>query len=128
MLRYDMIWITIHGPLFIFWRNTLSLIVMSFWKDIKNYYYYLYMCVCVCWCLLLLLLFYSWQCTPIQYDVHAYHSVMMFFYSLWCILDVDDAYLMMRMHTLWRWCIPYDKDAYLWWWCMTMHGLCSVQA
>ena len=30
-------------------------------------------------------------CTPIQYDVHAYHSVMMISYALWCIIDDYDA-------------------------------------
>ena len=30
-------------------------------------------------------------CTPIQYDVHAYNSVMMLSYALWCIIDDDDA-------------------------------------
>ena len=58
-------------------------------------------------------------CTPIQYDVHAYHSVMMLSYALWCILDVDDAYTvhteMMMMHIWWWACIPYDDDA---WKCM----------
>ena len=48
--------------------------------------------------------------TPIQYDVHAYHSVMMLSYALWCIIHVDDAYMvhtkMIMMHTLWWWCIP----------------------
>ena len=67
----------------------------------------------------------------IQYDVHAYHSVMMLSYALWCILDVDDAYTvhieMMMMHIWWWGCIPYDDDAYLWWWCMTMHAFCSVK-
>ena len=70
-------------------------------------------------------------CTPIQYDVHAYHSVMMLSYALWCILDVDYAYTvhtkMMMMHIWWWGCIPYGNDAYLWWWCMTMHAFCSVK-
>ena len=70
--------------------------------------------------------------TPIQYGVHAYHSVMMLSYALWCILDVDDAYTvhteMMMMYIWWWGCIPYDNDTYLWWWCMTMHALCSVKA
>ena len=61
-------------------------------------------------------------CTSIQYDVHAYHSVMMLSYALWCIPDVDDAYTvhtnMMMMYIWIRGCIPYDDDAYLWWWCM----------
>ena len=53
-------------------------------------------------------------CTPIHYDVHAYHSVMMLSYALWCILDSDDALMMhteMLMYILWWGCIPYDDDA-----------------
>ena len=70
-------------------------------------------------------------CTPIQYDVHAYHSVMILSNALWCILVVDDAYTVhteMMMMWIWLWgCIPYDDDAHLWWWCMMMHSLCSVK-
>ena len=72
-------------------------------------------------------------CTPTQYDVHAYHSVMILSNALWCILVVDDAYTMhteMMMMWIWLWgCIPYDDDAHLWQWCtpMTMHSLCSVK-
>ena len=58
-------------------------------------------------------------CTPIQYHVHAYHSVMILSYALWCILDDNDAETMhteMMMMYIWWWgCIPYDDDA---WWCM----------
>ena len=56
-------------------------------------------------------------CTPMQYDVHAYHSVMMLSHALWCVLDVDDAYTlhneMMIMYIWWWECIPYDDDAFL---------------
>ena len=53
----------------------------------------------------------SW-CIHIQYDVHAYHSVMMLSYELLCILEFYDAYMvnteMMMIHI-------YDDDA---WQCM----------
>ena len=35
---------------------------------------------------------------------------------------------MMIMYITWWGFIPYDEYAYLWWWCMTMHALCSMKA
>ena len=61
-------------------------------------------------------------CTPIQYDIHAYHSVMIFSYALWCILDVDDAYTVhIEMMYIWWWgCIPMMMHAYTLWRCMVI--------
>ena len=58
-----------------------------------------------------------WWSSPMHYD--AYLMLMMHKHGIlrwrWCIFDDDDLYPMIIMHTLW-------------WWCMTMHALCSMKA